>query len=185
MASTCQVLGGSRGGFWEHFGLLCQVRGACENLTKTAVFLRFLDVPRICQNGPKCSQNPPQDPPKPDKLKPKSDQDLPSWGQDGHPVAILALLVAILVPSWPILVATLCILAPALLQFFRNSSLHRVKVRKIVPRAPPDLHFFDFWSLRRTIFVTFRVAFSLFSSLLSIFGSCFNFSFKYVFQPQR
>ena len=144
-----------------------------------------MDAPRICQNGPKRSQHPPRDPPKPDKLTPKSDPDLPSWGQDGRPVAILTLLVAILVPSWPILGATLRILAPALLIFFGNSSLHRAKVQKIVPRAPPDLQFLYFWSLRTTIFITFRVAFSLFSSLLSIFGSCFNFSFKYIFQLQR
>ena len=82
--------GRSRGRFWKRFGPLCQMRGTSKNLTKTTVFVRFLHVPRISQNGPNRSQNPPRDLPKPDKLKPKSDQDLPSWRQDGHPVAILA-----------------------------------------------------------------------------------------------
>ena len=79
--------------------------------------------------------------------------------------------MAILLPSWPILGATLRILAPALLDFFGNSSLHRAKVEKIVPRAPPDLHFLYFWSLRTTIFIPFRVAFSWFSFQLSILNT--------------
>ena len=55
------------------------------------------------------------------------------------------------------------------------------RFKKLFPEPPPpDLHFFDFWSLRTTIFITFRVAFSWFSSLLSVFGSCFHFFFTYV-----
>ena len=71
--------------------------------------------------------------------------------------------MAILLPSWPILGATLRILAPALLDFFGNSSLHRAKVEKIIPRAPPDLHFFvfleppgdDFHHFPRCVFLVF------------------------------
>ena len=93
-------------------------------------------MPRIWQNAPNRFQNPPRDLPKPDKLKPKSDPNLPSWGLDGHPAATLALLVAILVPSWPILGATFRILAPAWVDFFRNSSLHRAEVEKKRAKSP-------------------------------------------------
>ena len=133
-------------------------------------------LPKWSKMLPKSAPGPPKTGQVEAKIGPRPPKLGPRWPSCCH----LGPSWAILLPSWPILGATLRILAPALLDFFGNSTLHRAKVQKIVPRAPPDLHFWYFWSLRTTIFITFRVAFSLFSSLLSIFGSCFNFSFTYV-----
>ena len=65
--------------------------------------------------------------------------------------------MAILLPSWPILGATLRILAPALMEFFGNSSLHRAKVEKIIQEP-----------LRTYIFYIFGASGRRFSSLSAL-----------------
>ena len=123
-------------------------------------------LPKWSKMLPKSAPGPPKTGQVEAKIGPRPPKLGPRWPSCCH-----------LGPSWARLCASwrqLCWI------FFGNSSLHRAKVQKIVPRAPPDLHFLYFWSLRTTIFITFRVAFSWFSFPFSILGSLLKSLFKHV-----